>query len=102
MINKLFIAGLSYNITDQQLQEYFARIGKVLSAKIIIDKYTGQSRGFGFVEMGTAEEAKLAMDKLNNSDFDGRSIIVKEAKPQENGGRSFDNRNSNDTKRNRW
>ena len=111
MINKLFIAGLNYSVTDQQLQELFADMGKVVSAKVITDKYTGQSKGFGFVEMSTPDEAKHAMDKLNNADFAGRTIIVKEAKPQEDRPRSFDNRgktdfkrnnNKQDNKRNRW
>jgi RNA recognition motif-containing protein len=110
MVNKLFVAGLAYSVSDGQLQELFAEIGKVVSAKVITDKYTGQSKGFGFVEMATVEEAKLAMDKLNNASYEGRNIIVKEAKPQEPRERSFDNRNKNfdnknkkDTnKRNRW
>lgn len=83
MTNKLFIGSLDYTTTDAQLEEHFSTIGKVISAKVIIDRYTGQGKGFGFVEMETPEVAKVAMDKLNGSQLNGRSIVVKEAKPQE-------------------
>lgn len=83
MTNKLFVGSLDYSTTDSQLESHFAAIGKVLSAKVIIDKYTGQGKGFGFVEMDTPESAKEAMNKLNGSQINGRSIAVKEAKPQE-------------------
>ena len=86
MTNKLFIGSLSYNVTDAQLEELFATVGKVLSAKVIKDKYTQQGKGFGFVEMETPEDAKRAIDKLNNTSLDGRNIVVKEALPQENKG----------------
>jgi RNA recognition motif-containing protein len=102
MTNKLFVAGLAYSTTDDKLQELFTQVGSVVSAKVIIDKYSGQSKGFGFVEMSSEEEAKLAMDKLNNTEFLGRNIIVKEAKPQEDKPRSFDNRGRNDNRRNRY
>lgn len=82
MTNKLFIGSLDYQTTDAQLEEHFSKIGKVLSAKVIIDRTTGVGKGFGFVEMTTPQEAKTAMDKLNNSELNGRSIAVKEAKPQ--------------------
>ena len=84
MTNKLFVGRLSYSLTDLQLEEHFAQIGKVLSAKVIIDRNSGQGKGFGFVEMSTEEEAKLAMDKLNNSELLGKNIVVSEARPQEN------------------
>lgn len=83
MTNKLFIGSLDYAVTDAQLEELFATVGKVLSAKVIIDRYTGQGKGFGFVEMEDENTAKMAMDKLNGSSINGRAIIVKEAKPQE-------------------
>lgn len=83
MSNKLFVGKLSYALTDSQLEEHFAQAGKVLSAKVIIDRFSGQGKGFGFVEMSTEEEAKKAIDMLNNSVLDGRSIVVSEAKPQE-------------------
>lgn len=82
MTNKLFIGSLDYSTTDEQLQAHFAAVGTVLSAKVIVDRMTGQGKGFGFVEMANEEEAKAAMDKLNGSQLNGRSIAVKEAKPQ--------------------
>ena len=83
MTNKLFVGSLDYSVTDSQLEEHFATMGKVLSAKVIVDRYTGQGKGFGFVEMETPEAAKEAMNKLNGSQINGRAIIVKEARPQE-------------------
>lgn len=83
MTNKLFIGSLDYTVTDSQLEEHFAQAGQVLSAKVIIDRSTGQGKGFGFVEMSTAEEAKTAMNKLNGSQLNDRPIAVKEAKPRE-------------------
>ncbi len=83
MTNKLFIGSLSYNVTNTQLEEYFAKCGKVLSAKVITDRDTGMGKGFGFVEMETEEEAKKAMKELNNTSLDGRNIVVKEATPRE-------------------
>lgn len=83
MTNKLFIGSLDYSVTDSQLTDLFATVGKVLSAKVIVDRYTGQGKGFGFVEMENEEQAKTAMDKLNGSVIAGRAIVVKEAKPQE-------------------
>ena len=82
MTNKLFIGSLSYNVTDIQLQDHFARIGKVLSAKVIVDRNTGQGKGFGFVEMENEQLAKEAIAQLNNTDLDGRKIVVKESYPQ--------------------
>lgn len=84
MTNKLFIGSLSYNATDSQLEEHFSQSGKVLSAKVIADRYTGQGKGFGFVEMSTKEEAKKAIKDLNGTSLGGRTIVIKEAKPQEN------------------
>jgi len=82
MTNKLFIGSLDYATTDSQLEEHFSQAGKVLSAKVIVDRNTGTGKGFGFVEMSTEEEAKTAMSKLDGSQLNGRSIVVKEAKPQ--------------------
>lgn len=82
MLNKLFVASLSYETTDAQLESHFSNFGKVLSAKVIVDRTSGQGKGFGFVEMENAEIAKLAMNKLNGTQINGRSIIVKEARPQ--------------------
>lgn len=97
MTNKLFIGSLDYSTTDSQLEEHFAAMGKVLSAKVIVDKYTGQGKGFGFVEMETEEIAKEAMNKLNGSELNGRAIAVKEAKPQEDR-----NQRNDDRRNNRW
>jgi RNA recognition motif-containing protein len=83
MTNKLFIGSLDYATTDAQLEEHFSTVGKVLSAKVIVDRETGQGKGFGFVEMGDEQEAKLAIDKLNGSQLNGRAIAVKESIPQE-------------------
>ena len=82
MTNKLFIGGIDYATTDSQLEEHFSAVGKVLSAKVIVDRATGQGKGFGFVEMSTEDEAKEAMSKLDGSQLNGRTIAVKEAKPQ--------------------
>ena len=84
MSAKLYVGGLPYAITEQQLQDLFTQHGTVVSAKVITDKYTGQSRGFGFVEMSSPEEAKKAITALNGTQLDGRSLTVNEAKPQEN------------------
>lgn len=88
MAKNLFVAGLSYDTTSDSLNKHFSEVGTVTSAQVISDKYTNQSKGFGFVEMSTEEEAKLAMDKLNGSTLDGRTIVVKEARPREEN-RSF-------------
>src|SRR5437773_2641138 len=84
MGTKLYVGGLPYSSTEQQLQELFSQHGSVTSAKIITDKYTGQSRGFGFVEMATGEEAQKAITALNGTQLDGRTLTVNEARPQEN------------------
>lgn len=83
MTNKLFIGSLDYATTDSELEAHFSTVGKVLSAKVIVDRNTGQGKGFGFVEMENEQAAKIAMDKLNGSELNGRSIAVKEAIPQE-------------------
>lgn len=80
---KLFVAGLSYDLNNDQLQEYFAKAGQVVSATVIFDRMTGKSKGFGFVEMSTEEEAKNAIKTLDGTELAGRNIIVKEARPQE-------------------
>ena len=82
MANKLFIGSLPYSVSEAELQEHFSQAGTVLSVKIITDRYSGQSKGFGFVEMSTPEEAQEAIQKLNNSTLSGRTIIVNEAKPE--------------------
>ncbi len=81
--NKLYVGGLPYEITDDRLQEIFSAHGTVESARVITDRETGRSRGFGFVEMSSQEEAQQAIDKLNGTDLEGRSLAVNEAKPKE-------------------
>jgi RNA recognition motif-containing protein len=91
MGSKIYVGGLPYSATESQLNDLFAAHGTVESARVITDKFTGQSRGFGFVEMSTAEEAKAAIAALNATQMDGRTLTVNEAKPQEprsGGGRS--------------
>jgi len=82
-MTNLFIGSLAYDITDAQLEEHFQQAGKVLSAKVIVDRATGQGKGFGFVEMTTEDEAKKAIQELNGTTLGGRAIVVKEAKPRE-------------------
>ncbi len=93
MTKKLFVGSLPYSVTDQDLEGIFAEIGQVVSSKVIINNEDGRSKGFGFVEMSTAEEANLAIEKLNGASMDGRNILVSLARPQEprtggGGGRS--------------
>ncbi len=83
LTNKLFVGNLSWNTTDDSLKAFFAQAGNVISARVITDKMTGRSRGFGFVEMSTPEEADEAVKKLNQQTLDDRQINVNEAKPQE-------------------
>ncbi len=83
MGSRLYVGSLPYSFTDQQLQDLFAPHGTVTSAKVIADRFTGRSRGFGFVEMSTPEEAQKAITALNGTDCQGRSLVVNEAKPQE-------------------
>jgi len=81
--NKLYVGGLPYSVTDDRLEELFSEHGTVESARVITDRMTGRSRGFGFVEMSSQEEAQQAIDKLNGTDLEGRSLTVNEAKPKE-------------------
>lgn len=83
MGNKLYVGSLPYSTTEQQLSDMFAEHGAVQSAKVISDRYTGQSRGFGFVEMATEEEAQKAITALNGAAMGGRTLVVNEARPQE-------------------
>ncbi len=83
MSTKLYVGGLSYSVTDEQLRQLFTSHGTVQSAKVVTDKYTDRSRGFGFVEMSTPEEAQKAISALNGTQLDGRSLTVNIAKPRE-------------------
>ena len=97
MAVKLFVGGLSWDTTEDSLRSFFGGAGSVTSATIITDKFSGKSRGFGFVEMSTDDEARKAIAELNGKQLDGRTIVVNEAKPlapRENrgGGGGFDRR----------
>jgi RNA recognition motif-containing protein len=81
MGSKLYVGGLPYSVTEGRLSELFAAHGTVDSANVISDKFTGQSRGFGFVEMSSSNEAQAAIQALNGTQFEGRSLTVNEAKP---------------------
>ncbi|TSC90846.1 MAG: RNA-binding protein, partial [Parcubacteria group bacterium Licking1014_17] len=101
MAKKLYVGGLSYNTTQDTLKDLFSQAGTVESATIITDKMSGHSKGFGFVEMSSEEEAKTAIETFNGKDLDGRNIVVNEARPMEDrprsggfnrGGRGFGSR----------
>lgn len=82
MASKLYVGGLPYSTTDEELSELFAAYGTVESAVIINDKFTQRSKGFGFVEMSSDEESKAAIAALDGTDFGGRTIVVNEARPK--------------------
>ena len=83
MGKRLYIGGLSYSTTEEGLKESFSKAGSVESASIIMDKLSGRSRGFGFVEMSTDEEAQKAIEMFNGKELDGRNLTVNEARPME-------------------
>jgi cold-inducible RNA-binding protein len=83
MAKKLYVGGLPYSTTEDQLRDAFAQAGSVSSAIIIMDKMTGRSKGFGFVEFGNDDDAQKAIDLWNGKDFGGRSLTVNEARPME-------------------
>jgi cold-inducible RNA-binding protein len=86
MNNKLFVGNLSFNTTENDLQDAFAAHGTVLEANLMTDRATGRARGFGFVTMSTDEEAQKAMAALNGANMDGRNLTVNIARPREEGG----------------
>jgi len=83
MSKRIYVGGLPFSANDEQLSAVFAAHGSVTSAKVITDKFSGQSRGFGFVEMANDAEAMAAIEKLNGSDMEGRKLTVNEARPME-------------------
>jgi cold-inducible RNA-binding protein len=90
MMNKrLFVGGLPFNTTEDELREVFSKVGVVESVAVITDKFSGRSKGFGFVEMATPEEAEKAIKELNETELGGRKLIVNEAKPREERSDSF-------------
>jgi len=84
----IYVGNLSYSATENSLRTLFEQYGSVTTAKIITDKFTGSSRGFGFVEMSNNDEAARAIAELNGKEFEGRKIVVNESQPRENTGRS--------------
>jgi len=83
MAAKLFVGSLAYSVTDEELEEFFKAAGTVTSARVLLDRETNRSRGFGFVEMSSDAEAQTAIKELNGKELNGRAIIVNEARPQE-------------------
>jgi cold-inducible RNA-binding protein len=81
--NKLYVGNLAYSVTDDSLQQTFAEFGQVSSAKVMMDRDSGRSKGFGFVEMGNADAAQAAIRGLNGKSVDGRPLVVNEARPRE-------------------
>ncbi|HEU4367588.1 MAG TPA: RNA-binding protein [Methylomirabilota bacterium] len=86
MAQKLFVGGLSFSTTNESLQRFFTQAGTVASATVIVDQMTGRSKGFGFVEMATSEEAQTAVSQLDGRELDGRQVKVEVAKPKADGG----------------
>ena len=82
MATKLYVGNLSFQTTSDELRDHFAQIGNVESASVVEDRMTGRSRGFGFVEMATPEEAAAAIEQLNGKEFNGRNLTVNEARPR--------------------
>ena len=101
MGSKIYVGGLPYSATESEVEALFAQHGTVQSAQVITDKFTGQSRGFGFVEMSSPSEAEAAISALNSTEMGGRTLTVNEAKPRAprtggfGGGRSDGNRRNN-------
>ena len=83
MGNKLYVGNLAYSVRDESLQSSFGQFGTVTSAKVMMDRETGRSKGFGFVEMGSDAEAQAAINGMNGQSLDGRAIVVNEARPRE-------------------
>lgn len=83
MSNKLYVGNLSFRVTSEDLQDYFAGAGAVESANVVFDRETGRSRGFGFVEMASEDAANNAIAQFNGQEYDGRNMVVNEARPRE-------------------
>lgn len=95
MATKLYVGSLSYGVDDNQLKDFFSSAGQVVSAAVINDKFSGQSKGFGFVEMSSEDEAKEAIKQLNEKELDGRRITVNEARPREDRPNGFSGSHGN-------
>ncbi|NMB56448.1 RNA-binding protein [Candidatus Beckwithbacteria bacterium] len=83
MATNLYVGNLPYSVNNDQLKSTFAQAGNVASAVVITDKFSGRSKGFGFVEMASEDEAKAAIEMFNGKDFEGRNLVVNEARPRE-------------------
>jgi RNA recognition motif-containing protein len=83
MGNKLYVGNLAYSVRDESLQQAFSQFGTVTSAKVMMDRETGRSKGFGFVEMGSDAEAQAAINGMNGQPLEGRAVVVNEARPRE-------------------
>ena len=92
MPSKLYVGNLSYSVTSSDLEALFSQAGKVESASVVTDKFSGQSKGFGFVEMSDPDEAAKAIDQFNETELKGRNIRVDQARPREGGGGGGGNR----------
>ena len=86
MARKLYVGGLSFDTTDESLRAFFEQVGNVESASVVTDRFSGRSKGFGFVEMATAAEARKGIEELNGKNLDGRTVTVDEARPPEQRG----------------
>lgn len=103
MGNKLYVGNLSFRVTSEDLQEHFATAGTVESANVVFDRETGRSRGFGFVEMATEDDANNAIAQFNGTEYDGRNMVVNEARPrEERGGGGGGTRGRGNYGGNRW
>ena len=111
MPSKLYVGNLAYAVSNSDLEQLFSQVGQVQSVAVITDKFSGQSKGFGFVEMATEEDASKAIQQFNDTELKGRNIKVNEAKPREAGfggnrrggaGGGGSNRGGGDRGRNRW
>jgi RNA recognition motif-containing protein len=101
--NKLYVGGLPYSVSETQLEDIFSAHGTVESARVITDRMTGRSRGFGFVEMSSQSEAEKATEELNESQLEGRTLVVNEARPRQNTGSGSRRTGYNDShSRRRW
>lgn len=107
MPSKLYVGNLAYTVSNNDLESLFSQVGQVASVAVIMDKFSGQSKGFGFVEMTNAEDAAKAISQFNDTELKGRNIKVNEAKPRESGfggggGRSGGGNRSGGGGRDRW
>src|SRR5687767_6919834 len=98
MSNKLYVGNLSFRVTSEDLEEYFGAAGSVESANVVYDRETGRSRGFGFVEMASESDANSAIAQFNGQEYDGRNMVVNEARPREDrGGGGYRNRGGSES-----